>query len=308
MSLRMKLKNFLFKSGRGEGIFFALRRIREKMALSFYSDLRYIKSTYKKRFKRKINLKNPTAYTEKLQWLKLFYHNDKIPVCTDKYDVREYLKECDLEYLANDVIGVYEDVKDINFDELPNKFVAKATHGSSWNLICEDKETLDIPRAKKKMKAWLKFNLYVFGREWNYKDLKPRIIVEKFIEHKPLNDYKYMCFNGEPLYMQLNNDYEGKHYVDFYDLDGWKHLPFSYGPYKVSDRTIEKPQMHDEMMRLARILSKPFPFCRVDFYNFGETIILGELTYFPGGGLWPLVPNIPDDYDYILGGKLQLGI
>ncbi len=304
MRLRQKIKDVLFRSGFGEQVFFGIRRIREKTALAFIKDEQYIKRTYKKRFKRKINLKNPTTYTEKLQWLKLFYRNEKMPVCSDKYDIRKYLEECQLEYLANDIVGIYENVEDVDFEALPDKFAAKATHGSSWNLICEDKSTLDISRAKRKMKAWLKLNLYVFGREWNYKTIKPRIIIEKFIEHKPLNDYKFMCFNGEPMYMQLNNDYEGIHYVDFYELDGWKHLPFTYGPYKRSDRTLEKPQMYDEMMRLARILSKPFPFVRVDFYNFGDTIILGELTYFPGGGLWPLIPN--SEYDAILGEKLTL--
>ncbi len=306
MSIKENIKKVLFKSSLGEQVFFKIRLMREKTVLFLNDDIKQINKLYTKRFGHEVDFKNPKTFTEKLQWLKLFYRNEKMPICSDKYDIRNYLKEVNLEYLANDVIGVYNNAEDIEFDKLPKKFVAKATHGSGWNLICEDKYSLDIPREIKKMNTWLKLNLYVFGREWNYKDIKPRIVVEKFIEHKPLNDYKFMCFGGEPLYMQLNNDYNNVHYVDFYDLKTWEHLNVSYGPFKMSNRAIEKPVMFDQMMELARKLSKPFPFVRVDFYNFDDTIILGELTFFPSSGLWPLIPNEVVDYDKVLGEQLQL--
>lgn len=305
MAMKELLRKKMFSSYHGQVFFYKVRRVREKLCLARYSDYAYIQKVAKERFGREMNIAEPKTYTEKLQWLKFFYRNEKMPICSDKYRVREYLKECGLENLGNEVLGVYDDARKIDFDKLPDKFVAKANHGSGWNLICKDKASLDKKGCVRLMNEWLKLNLYVFGREWNYKDIAPRIIVEKYIDHEPLNDYKFMCFNGEPLYMQLNNDYQGTHYVDFYELDGWKHLPFSYGSYRISDRIIEKPPMYDKMFELARQLSKPFPFVRVDFYNYDDVVILGELTFFPGGGMWPLNP-VETGYDEILGAKLQL--
>lgn len=304
MSIKSTVRKKLFESANGQVLFYKIRQLREKN-INRIADIELIQMIYKERFEREANLAAPKTYTEKLQWLKLFYRDEKMPICSDKYRVREYFNECGLGYLANDLLGVYKDANEIDFDQLPDKFVTKANHGSGWNLICKDKNTFDIKGSKRIMNAWMKLDLSAFGREWNYKEIEPRIVVEKFIDHEPLNDYKYMCFNGEPLYMQLNNDFEGKHYVDFYELEGWKHLPFSYGPYQISDRIVEKPPMHEKMMELARQLSKPFPFVRVDFYNFDDTIILGELTFFPGGGLWPLNP-VSTGYDEILGERLNL--
>lgn len=305
MRVKDRVRKRLTNSSKGRILFFRLRVMREKVALFAQSDYKYICKTYKKRFGREINLACPKTYTEKLQWLKLFYREPRIPVCTDKYLVRKYLEDLGYGYLCNELIGVYDDARKINYSTLPDMFVAKATHGSSWNLICKDKTTLEWNDEVRIMNIWLKLNLFVFGREWNYKDLKPRIVIEKFLDHTPLNDYKFMCFNGEPLYMQLNNDFDGAHYVDFYELKEWEHLPFTYGKYRKSDRKIDKPKQFDTMMQLARELSKPFPFVRVDFYNFDDCIVFGELTFFPGGGLLPLNP-VETGYDQILGEKLQL--
>lgn len=269
------------------------------------SDIEYIKSVYLERFNKDINLKNPTTLSEKLQWLKLFYRDEKMPICSDKYEVHTYLDNIGYGYLCNKIIGVYDNSREIDFDSLPEKFVAKATHGSGWNLICKNKNELNWKNTVELMNSWLKLNLFAFGREWNYKDIKPRIVIEKFIEHEPLNDYKFMCYNGEPLYMQLNNDYEGKHYVDFYDLKTWEHLPVTYSEYALSNRNIEKPEQFDKMMELARELSKPFPFVRVDFYSFDDTILLGELTFFPAGGLRPFLP-MEKGYNEFLGAPLKL--
>ncbi len=304
MGLKKQIRKLMFDSISGQILFYKLRVLREKNAMRL-SDYDMIQKIYRERFLREANVAAPKTYTEKLQWLKLFYRDAKLPICSDKYRVREYLRDCGLEWLANDVLGIYTDAKDIDFDKLPNRFVAKATHGSGWNLICKDKAAFDRKGSVKLMNAWLKLDLSAFGREWNYKEIQPRIVVEKFIDHEPLNDYKYMCFNGEPLYMQINNDFEGSHYVDCYQIDGWKHMPFTYGPYRISDREIDPPPMHEKMTELARILSKPFPFVRVDFYNFDDTVILGELTFFPGGGLWPLNP-VETGYDEILGQLIQL--
>lgn len=305
MSIKKKIRSKLFESITGQILFYKLRTVREKLALITASDFKYIKKAYRKRFGENIDLANPQGFGEKLQWLKLFYRDDWMPICTDKYEIRKYLQTYGYENLANRVIGIYDDAKNIPFDQLPQKFVAKATHGSGWNLICEDKNALNWGKTVKLLNMWLKLNLYVFGREWNYKNLKPRIIVEEFINHKPLNDYKLMCFNGEPLYVQLNNDYNGHHYVDFYDIQNWDHLNFTYESYANSDRNIEKPKKLDEMIEIARTLSNRFPFVRVDFYQFDDTILIGEMTFFPSGGLWPFIPA-ENGYSALLGGKLSL--
>jgi hypothetical protein len=301
---KKKIKKMFFESPLGILFFYKIRQIREKIALSKFSDLEYVKTTYKIRFGREINLKNATSYTEKLQWLKLFYRDPQMTVCADKFAVRDYLKQRGYEYLLNEIVGVYNSADEIDFDELPSKFVAKATHGSSWNLICKDKNKLNWRIWKRIMNSWLKLDLYVFGREWHYKEIKPRILIEKFIEHEPLNDYKFMCINGEPKYMQINNDYNGRHYVDFYDIN-WSKVDFTYLNYSQSDHLVEKPKQFDEMLRLAKELSRPFPFVRVDFYNFDDRIVFGELTFFPGGGMLPLVP-VENNFDEIIGSQIKL--
>ena len=121
----------------------------------------------------------------------MFYRNENIPICSDKYDIRLYVRKYGYEYLLNEVIGIYESDKEIDaidINTLPNSFVAKATHGSNCNLVCNDKTKLDWKLQKRIFKQWLKLHLFVVGREWNYKDLKPKILIEKMIEYKPLID------------------------------------------------------------------------------------------------------------------------
>ncbi|WP_179009401.1 ATP-grasp fold amidoligase family protein [Winogradskyella forsetii] len=298
------IKQIASKSLFGTLLYAKTRAIYEKFMMHRFTDYDYIKHTYKKRFGHAINLKNPQTYTEKLQWLKLFYRNDSMPIVTDKYEVHSYLSKLGYKHLLNDVIGVYTNADDIDFDTLPKSFVAKATHGCSSNLICKDKNELDWSKWQNIMNSWLKLNVYALGREWNYKDIKPRIIIEKLIEHQPLIDYKFMCFNGEPKYLQINNDLDGVHYVDFYDID-WNRVDFTYNKFKKSNHVLPIPPQFEEMKRLATKLSAPFPYVRVDFYNPPGKILFGELTFFPGSGLLPLIP-VKNNYDLLLGSQLKL--
>jgi hypothetical protein len=298
------LKQKSSKSLVGTLLYAKIRAIFEKIIQWRFTDEAYIKSTYKKRFGRAINLKDPQTYTEKLQWLKLFYRNDKMPICTDKYEVHDYLKPLGYGHILNDNIGVYDNADDIDFESLPDAFVAKTTHGCSSNLICKNKNELNWKKWQKIMNSWLKLNVYAFGREWNYKVVKPRIIIEKLIDHQPLIDYKFMCFNGEPKYLQINNDLEGIHYVDFYDIN-WNRVDFTYNKFRKSDHVLPIPPQFEEMKTLAEELSKPFPYVRVDFYNPPGKIIFGELTFFPGSGLLPLIP-VKNNYDLLLGSQLVL--
>lgn len=298
------IKLYSEKSTTGRLMYNKLRAILEKRILKKYSDEAYIKLTYKKRFGRDISFNNPTTYTEKLQWLKLFYRNEKMPICTDKFEVHRYLTDLGYNHLLNDLIGVYDSANDINFDDLPSAFVIKSTHGCNSNIICKKKNELDWKKWKPVINSWLKLKVHAFGREWNYKDIKPRIIIEKFIEHQPLIDYKFMCFNGEPKYLQINNDLNGVQYVDFYHIN-WTRVDFTYERFTKSNHVLPKPLKFKEMKELARELSAPFPYVRVDFYNPSNKIIFGELTFFPGGGLLPLIP-VKNNYDELLGSQLEL--
>lgn len=305
VTIKRRIKNKLFHSHAGIIFFYRVRRVREKFSKTFVSDYRYLTNDYRRRIGRKLNLTDPKTFTEKMQWLKLFYRHPDMTRCSDKYEVQNYLKEIGFGDLCNELIGVYKDAREIDFDSLPEKFVAKANHGSGWNLICKDKHKLDWKNEVRVMNQWLKMNLYIFGREWNYNDIPPRIVVEKFLDHEPLNDYKVMCFNGEPLYIQLNNDRDGVHYLDFYDIATWERVPFTYKGYNTSEWALEKPPMFERMMQIAREIAKNFPFVRVDFYNFDDVLLIGELTYFPAGGLQEPVP-VESGYDLIMGSKLQL--
>ena len=305
MTVKKRIKSVMQSSAPGRLLFLKLRVPREHASMRRYKDdYDCISAIYRERFGRELDLVNPKSYTEKLQWFKLFYHDPDMVVCADKYAVREYLAERGYAYLLNGLIGVYDNANDIDFDALPNRFAAKANHGSGWNLICTDKSKLNIFFERRIMNQWLKLDLAAFGREWYYSDIKRKIVIEEFIDAKPLNDYKFMCFNGEPKFMQINHDYEGKHYVDFLDMD-WKRTGFTYRGYTPSSAPIDVPSCFSEMVTLAKELSKPFPFVRVDFYDVDGKVVFGELTFFPGGGLLPIVPN-GRTYDESLGDLLTL--
>lgn len=305
MSVKQNIKKKLKQSASGEVLFFYIRILREKIS-GMKSDKDFLEKVYKQRYGSDLDWINPKTYGEVGAWLKLFYRDERMVRCADKYGIRDYLAELGYKNLCNEVIGVYDDARKIDFDSLPEKFVAKATHGSGWNLVCKDKNKLNWKNEVKKMNMWLKLDLTAFGREWHYKHIKPQIVIEKFLDHEPLNDYKFMCFNGEPMFMQLNNDFEGKHYVDYYKLDNWELLPMSISGYTNSGRVIPRPENYEKMFELAKELSKPFPFARIDFYSFDDTIILGEITFFIGGALRPFVSQGDVNYDELFGSLIKL--
>ncbi len=304
VSLRKKIKNKLKNSLMGIHFLHFLRLMREKMALRL-NDYEFLQKIYKKNFEREFNLKTPTYYTEKLNWLKLFYHIEEIERCSDKYTVRGYLEEKGYGEYLNKLLGVYDSPKDINFDALPDKFVIKVSHGSSWNIICTDKSKLNLKKVKAQLKCWQKEDISVFGREWNYRNSPRKIIIEEFIEAPALNDYKFICFNGEVIFIQINHDVEGKHFVDYYDKE-WNKLPIGIKGYNNSSvQGLKTPKKFNEMYKIAEDIAKSFPCVRVDFYNPDDRIILGEITFFTGGGLQPFFP-LDNPYDKMFGDKLQL--
>ena len=274
---------------------------------NFLSDKTYIKLMYYARMGRRIDLKNVKTFNEKLQWLKLYNRNPLYTMLVDKYEVKKYIAE---KIGVNYVIpayGVWDKFDEIDFDSLPDQFVLKCTHDSGGLVICKDKATFDYDSARIKIEKSLKNNYYYHGREWPYKNVKPRVLAEKYMEEADIgdiHDYKFYCFDGtvKVLYIvserhDLNT--ETKH--DFFDED-YNHLPIFQGhPNAVIPP--KKPIHFEEMKKLAAILSAGIPHVRVDFYEVDGKVYFGEMTFFTYSGFEPF---ISEEWDYKLGEWLIL--
>jgi TupA-like ATPgrasp len=274
--------------------------------LKFLPPTLYVKIYYEYYTGKKLNLTNPIEFNEKIQWIKVFYKPNILTQLVDKYQVREYVSNKIGEKYLNSLVGVYQSYDEIDFDSLPNQFVLKATHGCNYNLIVHNKEKLNIKKTKRLINKWLSRNYYYHsGLEWAYKNVKPGVIAETFMKEEgknALNDYKIYCFDGNPKFFQIDIDRNFDHLRCYYDIN-WKKLPYQKGKYKMFLDEIEKPSNLDEMLRLAKILSKPFPFVRVDFYLVNGKTIFGEMTFYPGDGRTDFKP---DKYNKIIGDYLTL--
>lgn len=280
-----------------------IRYLGDKRLFNWLSDEKYLKLVFLFETGKRLNLNNPVTFNEKLQWLKLYDRKPEYCTYVDKYEVRDYIKKTIGEKYLIPLIGVYESVSDIPWDALPDSFVLKCTHGSGSNIICKDKSKLNIREAITKLNKWMKKNWYWFGREWPYKDLKPRIICEEFISDTGTtpDDYKIMCFNGEPRIIQVHRDRFGKgHTEDFYNLDG-KRLPCR--KIAVSAENELDPNNFKEMVRLARVLAKGHPYIRCDFYRVGGKVYFGELTFYDASGFTDFEPEV---YNKIIGDMLKI--
>ena len=270
-------------------------------------DREFLERKFKAVFHRKLNLKNPQTINEKLQWLKLYNRNPKYTQYVDKYLVREYIKETIGEEYLIPLIGVWDNADDIEFDKLPNQFVLKCNHNSGTGMyICKNKENMDCTKVISELKKGLKQDYYLTNREWPYKNVKPRIIAETYIENKEeigLKDYKFMCFNGKVKcsFVCTNRNSKQGLSVDFFDLN-WKKMPFTRH-YPNSGEHINKPINYNQMLQLAEKLAKNIPFVRVDFYEVNRKIYFGELTFYPGAGFEEFSP---EKYDRVLGEWLDL--
>ena len=253
-----------------------------------------------------INLKNPVEFNEKIQWLKVYYKPPILTKLVDKYAVRPYIEEKIGAKYLNETLGVYTSYNDIDFNSLPNKFVLKGAHGSNYNLIVNDKSKLDLKHVKKLVNKWLSRNYYYrSGLEWAYKNVPPRVIAEKFMKEEGkdvLNDYKFYCCNGKPKFIQIDVGRGIDHTRCFYDLD-WKKMNIAKGKIPMFDGSLEKPKNLDEMIKLAKILSKPFPYVRVDFFSVNGNTIFGEMTFYPADGRGDFTPI---KYNKIVGDYITL--
>lgn len=280
------------------------RAKREKATMS---DVDCINAMYFRQIGHYPDLEHPKTFSEKMQWLKVHYRNELMPIVADKYAVREYLEQQGYGYLLNDLLAVYDDISKLDINSLPKRFVFKASHGSGsgWNCVVKDKAKVNWFLWKKFMRYWLRNDIAWQGREWHYATMKPHVIFEKYLEDKSggLMDYKFYCFNGEPAFLQVNVD-RGlpTSTQNYYDLD-WKLLPFGKSQPHNPNANVECPDHFQEMIKVARELSKPFPYVRVDFYEANDRLYFGEFTFFPASGL----PDfIPAEWDEKVGAMLTL--
>lgn len=289
------------------------------------SDRRFISWQYHAMTGKRLRLDPPVDFNEKIQWLKLYYRNPLLVKCADKWAVREFVKERIGEKYLAECIGVYDNVEKIPFDELPDQFVLKATHGSGWNIICPDKSKIDWRLVKRKMQKWLKMDFSQNGREWQYHEIKPQIICEKYLvdpEYPMIRDYKLFTFKGETKYIwvdftepvveSMSNVMNGigpevgfskpklarglARYRNIYDVE-WHFMPDRGSLHRCkSTDSVRKPECLGEMISVARELAKDFPQCRVDLYVIGgRRIVFGELTFSCGNGCNAFYPQSFND-------------
>ena len=265
----------------------------QKMVTIYFPKYANIRD-YSRKKGKKIDLDNPQTYSEKIRYIMLHSKGNRLmTLCADKYNVRKLLERKQMDFLLNELYGVYDCFDDINFDLLPDKFVLKCTHGSSYNIICSNKNTFDKESAKAKIGKWQKENYgYKYG-EYFYCAIRPRIICEKYLEDAKgeLLDYKIHCFGGTPKMIQVDFDRNtGKrHTRNFYDTN-WNKIPVSVLYPRNKERELSKPKYLEKMLGYAEILSKDFPMVRVDFYYLDEKIIFGEMTFAHGCGLEKITP------------------
>ena len=274
--------------------------------INFLPDKACLSLVYRGAYGRKLNLDNPTRYSEKLQWIKLY---DRCPLYSklvDKYEVKSYVSERIGEEYIIPTLGVWNAFDDISFENLPEQFVLKCTHDSGGLVICTDKKQLNLDNARTKINKSLKTNYYKLFREWPYKNVTPRIVAEKFMVDNAtgeLRDYKFYCFDGVVRALGIYSDRgAGKTTkADYFDRDfNW--LDFTWG-YAHAEIRPEKPEKFEEMVFLAEKLSKGLSHIRVDFYECDGKVYFGELTFYDGSGFDAIEPI---EWDYKIGKLIKI--
>lgn len=274
-----------------------------------WDDEKYLRRMFKARRGQALSFENPQTFNEKLQWLKLYNRNPKYTRMVDKYEAKQYVAEkIGAEYIIP-TLGVWDKFEDIDFDALPNQFVLKCTHDSGGLVICRDKAMLDMEKAEEKIRKSLCRNYYDYSREWLYKDVKPRIIAEAYMEddgdNHTLKDYKVFCFSGEPRSVMTvtgGHDNEENILRRMYDPQ-WNLLPIGMHGKPPVKEAEQLPEQLPELLRLARILSEGIPHVRADFYVINGQIYFGELTFFHMSGFARMDPP---EWEYQFGSYITL--
>jgi len=308
--LKDMLKRWAAKSDFAYSLFQFIRNSFVRV-MAILPDEKYAKWFYKVYTGKRLDLENPTTYDERLWWLKLNNRDPLMVRCCDKYLAREYVRDCGLEDILVPELGVYDDPNEIDFSAFPFEVIVKCNKGSGENFLIKPGEAINVRATKRKLRYALKQKYHLISREWNYRDIPPKIVVDKVIRDMegrlPL-DYKFMCFDGEPkllfldmVLMRDDGSYDNGYPRNIYDMD-FNLLPV-YETRPNADYPVQKPENWERMVEIARRLSQPFPHCRVDLYNLDGKIYFGEITFYHGGGCNEFKP---DEWNTIVGSWIDL--
>lgn len=304
-SLSVRIKKVVLKKG-GMRAFLNWILVSKKVGIILPDDV-YVPLVFYLRTGKKMSKNDPQEFNEKLQWLKLYNRNVDYIKMVDKLNVKKYVADLIGEKYIIPTIGVADKFDDICFEKLPNSFVLKCTHDSGSVVVCRDKTHFDIEAARKKINRALKTDGYWYSREWPYKFVERKIIIEKYMEDstsETLRDYKFYCFGGEPKFLYLSEGLENHSTarISYVTLD-WQKASFTRDDFKPFEVLPPRPVNFDKMLDFARILSKEIPFARIDFYEINTELYFGEITFYPGGGYTIFHP---DKYEKIIGDLLDL--
>lgn len=254
------------------------------------------------RFKKRIDIDNPMTLSDKICYLEFRQPNELRALCSDKYEVRRYVESKGLSEFLVPLIGCYSSADEIDFGSLPNQFVLKATFGCQMNLICEDKDKLDVSLAYKTVNGWIKKGFNRSALEPHYSRLERRVICERFLGGaQGMVDYKFHCINGKPEFILVCSERNMGVKLNLYDLD-WNPID-GLNERRKNRKTMEKPSKLDDMIRISSVLAEDFEFARVDLYQIGENIFFGELTFTPNGGM---LSNFTHEFDLAMGSKMHI--
>ena len=262
-----------------------------------------IKEKYKKRLGKDLDLENPKTLSEKIQWLKIYDSTFIKAYCADKITLHDYCKEKIVKDICIPILAVYDKPEDINYDNLPNKFIIKCNHGSEMNLIITDKNKINKDSINKQIEKWLSIKYGDYGYELHYNLIKPKVFIEEFKDNgiNGLIDYKFWCFNGEPKFYSINGGH-GHGYITYFNLDKTVSKIQRIQSENKKEAILKQPKNFEKMFEYAKTLSKDFKLVRVDFYEIDNEVFLGELTFTPGDGYF----NFDNNGDLEFGKMLDL--
>ncbi len=284
---------------------FELQIIQKKIEHFFVSDLAYAKKRYQKWRGEPLNLENPKNFSEKLQYLKLYYRNPLMRLCSDKFYAREYVKACGYEHILKKIYGVYNDVCEVDTVKLPKEFFIRWNHMSGGNFKIKDGKISE--ETKSLLRVYKKINWYYMGREWQYDQIQPKLICEEVLQNSDGSspcDYKIYCFGGKAKYYMVSyGEFEHEHINHKFKPDGTSIDKLFKDKETIAAADVRIPDNMQEMIEIAEHLAKPFPHVRVDFYNIDGRIVFGELTFVSNGGF----VNIGNkDFDDEIGSWIHL--
>lgn len=274
--------------------------------LNWIPDRLYLCLMYRARLGKRLHLENPMTYNEKLQWLKLYDRNPAYSILVDKYLVRNYVSDMIGEDYLVPLLGVWDNPEEINFNDLPNQFVLKCNHDSGTVIICKNKGQFDTQKAVEILKKKMNRNFYQGGREWPYKNVKPRVLCEKYMVNGSdtgLRDYKIYCFDGvAKIILVVTGRYVNKTVnYDFFDRSfNWLDLEREHPRSNIKP---DKPKSFEKMLNIAEKLSSGMPEVRVDLYEIDGKVFFGEMTLFPGSGF---IKSTPPKWDDVMGDWIRL--